>query len=331
MYRGHSVAVVVPAHNEEGLVGRVIDTMPSIVDRVYVIDDGSTDETWNEIRRHARRVNERRTTDVDADGPTPSDQFVVPMRHAENGGRGSCVKDGYEMALGAGFDVTAVMDGDGQMDPAELSRILDPVVSGAADYAKGTRLQRRDHVSGMSYWRLSGNVALSVLTNFASGYWGMADSQNGYTAISREALETIPLDEVCDGYGFLNDILTMLNIHDFRIAEVPHPAVYGDEESGIRYVSFIPMMLRLLLSNFLRRLRAQYVADGFHATVFCYLFGTLVMGAGVATILLGSQLLVPSVLLVGGIVLFLSGVVLDVQQNGDLTYRVDPHLETSRR
>ena len=253
MYRDSSVAVIVPAYNEEGFVGEVIDSIPTFVDRVYVIDDASTDGTWDEIKRHAEQANECRTPEVDlpvvecASQEIQSDRFVVPVRHDQNGGRGSCIKNGYQMARKAAFDVTVVMDGDGQMDPGQLSRILDPVVTGEAAYAKGTRLQNWSHTSGMSWWRLFGNLLLSFLTNLSSGYWGMADPQNGYTAASLEVLETISIKELYDGYGFLNDILTELNIHNFRIAEVSHPAIYADEESGIRYTAFVPMLSVLLL------------------------------------------------------------------------------------
>lgn len=342
MYKGSSVAVVVPAYNEEGFVGDVIGTLPAFVDRVYAIDDASTDGTWAEIRRYCRCANETRSPEADLpamdyDGTAvPPDQFAVPVRHDGNAGRGSCVKEGYRMARETGFDVTAVMDGDGQMDPGELDRILDPVVTGEADYAKGTRLKDRSHLSGMSRWRLFGNLLLSFLTNLSSGYWGMADSQNGYTAVSLEVLETIPVNGLYDGYGFLNDILTTLNIHGFRIAEVPHPAVYADEESGIRYVSFVPLLSTLLLVNFLRRLRAQYVADGPYAAVVCYLLGVVTLGVGVADALAGALVggtalaaaFPVTLLLVASPVLLLSAVVLDIQQNGDLAYRSERRPDT---
>jgi glycosyltransferase involved in cell wall biosynthesis len=342
MYRDHTVAVVVPAYNEEGLVGTVIDTMPPFVDRVYAIDDASADGTWAEIRRHSERANARRSPPekvvADGGGPDngdPDDRFVVPLRHEDNAGRGRCVKDGYRMAYDAGFDVVAVMDGDGQMDPAVLDTILDPVVSEEAAYAKGTRLQDRAHVAGMSRWRLFGNLLLSFLTNLSSGYWGMADSQNGYTAISRKALETIPIEDLYDGYGFLNDILTTLNIHGFRIAEVPHPAVYDEEESGIEYTSFVPRVSGLLLSNFLHRMHRQYVSGGVHATVVCYVAGIVafVVGVlnGVSGLLTGGVALVAAlptaVILVAAPLLLLLGVALDVQQNRGLAYRSDTRTE----
>lgn len=294
MYRGERVAVVVPAYNEEGFVGGVIDTIPSFVDTTFVVDDHSTDGTWEEIRAHARDAaagSAPQGSDGDgsllsADGsgakvqPSPDDAErslaareaaraehpksvvegeVVPIRTRENRGRGNAVKTGYRLALLTEHDVVAVMDGDGQMDPNALSELLDPVVEGDADYAKGNRLVSVDHCEGMSKWRLFGNALLTALTKVASGQYNLRDPQNGYTAVSAEALSAMSLDDVYDRYGFLNDFLIRLSERGFRIVDVPMRAVYSDEESGIRYKTFVPRLSLLLLKGFVRRVWVQYV------------------------------------------------------------------------
>ena len=275
MYKGQTIGVVVPAHNEEAFVGRVIETMPEYVDRVYAVDDCSTDETWAEIRRHAERTNEQRTESATlADGGVAFDAVVEPIRHETNKGRGGAVKTGYRHALEDDMDVTAVMDADGQMNPDMLSRIVDPVAEGWADYAKGTRLLHRDRKE-MSAWRFFGNSLLTYLTKISSGYWKMSDPQNGYTAISRDALSRIDIDGLYDDSGFLNDVLTTLNVHHLRVADVAHPAVYGDEKSGIRYSTFIPRLSVLLARNFVRRLTMRYVIHDFHPLVLLYFFGVV--------------------------------------------------------
>lgn len=295
MYRNHSVGVVVPAYNEAGLIGEVIRTIPSFVDRVYVIDDCSTDGTWEEIQEHAAAVNRKRgRTPALADGghgpgsgtgagpgtqrPGPR---VVPIRNDVNRGRGASVKRGFHRALEDGIDVVAMMDGDGQMDPAVLDRILDPVVEGRADYAKGNRLTADGGWQGMSRFRLFGNLMLSFLTKMSTGYWGIGDSQNGYAAISREALERIDIDDLYEDYGFENDILAKLNLHDMRVADVPHPAVYGEETSTIQYSTFIPRVSALLLRNFARRIGDKYLFDGFHPVAVFYLMAALALVVGV--------------------------------------------------
>lgn len=324
MYAEKTIAVVVPAYNERGLVGDVIDTMPSFVDRVYAVDDRSTDGTWTEIREHAERKNaeiESASPEVGsaADGAelsassdggernevsrasaerssagserersereprrTPSDggQYVVPIRREENGGVGAAIKTGYRRALDDGMDVVAVMAGDGQMDPDHLHRIVGPVAEGRADYAKGNRLRSRQDRGSMSGWRFFGNNLLSVLNKVASGYWGISDPQNGYTAISREAIEALDLDDVFDEYGFANDVLVRLNVAGMRVADVPTPPRYGNETSHIEYSSFVPKLSALLARGFGRRLTETFLRGDGRLIGPSYGVGTLAVTAG---------------------------------------------------
>jgi glycosyltransferase involved in cell wall biosynthesis len=291
MYRDNHVAVVVPAYNESGFVGEVIETVPAFVDRVYAVDDRSTDDTWDEIREAADRMNTSHRVDHPiADGGQQDDRFVVPIRHEQNTGVGGAIKTGYRRAYADGIDVVAVMNGDGRMDPAILDRILDPVVSGRADYAKGNRLARGIDRRGMPPVRLFGNLALSLLTKIASGYWRMLDPQNGYTAISRRALETLEINELYDRYGFANDVLIRCNAAGLRVADVPMRARYGDERSHVRMSTFVPSVSRLLFSGLLWRLRTRYLVFDFHPLVALFplaLFGLLAGFAGSVAVALG--------------------------------------------
>ncbi len=280
MYEGRSVAVVIPAHNEEAHVGEVIGTVPEFVDRIYAVDDASEDATWEAIRRAADRENSR------ADGrSTP--RRVVPVRHETNRGAGGAVITGYRQAFADGIDVIAVMDGDGQMDPDDLDRIVAPVANGEVDYAKGNRLHARADRAMMSRWRLFGNAALTVLTRVASGYWEMADPQNGYTAISREALSELPIERLYTEYGFLNDVLVHLNRNRATIADVAHRGVYGAESSGIRYHRFVPGLSALLARRFIGRLSRMYLVRRSHPLVACYVAGTLGVGVGLGGLAAG--------------------------------------------
>ncbi len=267
MYRERRISVVVPAYNEVLLIGSTLETMPGFVDRIYVVDDGSTDET-------SRCVAER----------AAGDPRIVPVTHEENRGVGAAIITGYTNALADSADIIAVMAGDNQMDPAFLPKLLDPIVDGKADYAVGDRLINPEFRKEMSRWRFAGNAALTLLTKIASGYWQLVDPQNGYTAISRRALEAIPLDAVYPGYGYCNDILVRLNVYGFRVTNVPHPARYGLERSGIRYSGYIVGLSRLLLKDFLWRLKMKYVIMGFHPLVFFYLFG---VGFSVISVAMG--------------------------------------------
>lgn len=309
MYRGRTVGVVVPAYNEEGRVGEVIDTIPAFVDRVYVVDDCSTDDTWAEIQRYVANRNRALSNSPDdpvdnqtilrvdgGDRPLPA---AVAIRHDTNRGVGRAITTGYRHALDDGIDVTAVMAGDGQMDPDILDRILDPVVSGAADYAKGDRF---GDSTGMPRFRFVGNVLLTLLTKLASGYWTVRDPQNGYTAISRSALEELQLDDLYRSYGFLNDLLMRLNARRMRVADVPMGAVYGKETSDIAYSSFIPKVSVLFLVGFLRRLWTRYVASNVPEVLYPLgLLGALTATACLlAGLLSGAESIVPMLALLAG-------------------------------
>ncbi|MFP8956775.1 glycosyltransferase family 2 protein [Natrialbaceae archaeon A-CW3] len=287
MYRDHSIGVVVPAYNEEGFVGDVIETMPEYVDRVYVIDDASTDGTWNEIKHFAQRANRTRQmirpqepASTSTDGGVAFDRQVVPIQHETNRGVGGAIKTGYTRALADDIDITAVMGGDGQMDPELLPRFLDPIAEGEADYAKGNRLLYKEYRRGMSPWRFFGNSILTFLTKIASGYWKMMDPQNGYTAISNHALENVGIGDMYEYYGYCNDLLVKLNAKGMRIADVAMPAHYGDEESDIEYPTYIRKVSGMLLRNFLWRLKTRYLVLDFHPLALFYLFGAVAATLG---------------------------------------------------
>jgi glycosyltransferase involved in cell wall biosynthesis len=284
MRNGKTIGVVVPAYNESGLVGDVIRSIPEFVDRVYVVDDCSTDGTWDEIRAAARDVNERTTPPdqgrLHADGGRSALGAVVPIRHDRNRGVGAAIKTGYRRAHDEAIDVTAVVSGDGQMDPGILDRIVDPVVEGHADYVKGNRLSRSDYREEMSAWRLFGNVVLTLMTKVVSGYWRISDPQNGYTAISSRALDAIDVEDLYDDYGFANDLLVALNVHGMRVVDVDMKAKYGEEESHIRYSRFVPKLSTLLARRGLWRLKVKYLVTEFHPLVFLYILGSVGIAGG---------------------------------------------------
>jgi len=242
MYKKHSIGVVVPAYNEEKLIGETLAGIPSFVDKIYVVDDASTDSTSKVTRRFQEQ-----------------DKRIVLIRHEKNGGVGAAIISGYKKALHEGQEVMAVMAGDNQMDPVQLTRLLDPVIDGKADYSKGNRLSSSVNKVGMSRWRRFGNFLLSNLTKMSSGYWHVQDPQNGYAVISRFALEQLNLDQLYTYYGYCNDLLTKLNVLGLRVLEVDMPARYGEEKSKIRYGAYIRKVSLLLLHNFFWRLNQRYI------------------------------------------------------------------------
>jgi len=258
MYKGKTVCVVVPAYDEENLIARVIETMPDFVDRIVVVDDNSDDKTAEIVRSYAEGVNSR----------------VVLIRHNTNQGVGAAIVSGYKWARDNKMDATAVMAGDAQMDPEDLPNLLEPVVTGQTDYAKGNRLFTGNAWQIIPKVRYLGNSYLSLLTKIASGYWHIADSQTGYTVINLRALETLDLDSVYKRYGMPNDFLVRLNIYSFRVRDVPIKPVYNiGEVSRLKVRKVVITLSWLLLKDFLYRLKEKYVIRDFHPLIFFYMFG----------------------------------------------------------
>ena len=272
VFDAYRIGVVVPAYNEELLLGETVRSMPDYVTKIYLIDDCSTDRTPEVIRGL-------------------DDPRVVTLRHEINKGVGGSIVDGYKMALKDGMDLVAVMAGDNQMDPAELPKLLAPVIDGRTDYAKGNRLLNRQMRKGMSNWRQLGNTMLTMLNKIGSGYWQVSDPQNGYTVISRRALEMLDLDAVYTYYGYCNDLLVKLNTFGLRTLDVPIPARYGNEKSKIRYGRFITRVAPMLFRSFLRRLRVKYTVLDFHPLVLFYATGMVLVPSGLFLGLLSIVLL----------------------------------------
>jgi len=241
MYKGKKISAVVPAYNEEGFIELVISNMPDFVDKIYVVNDASSDNT-QEITSKAARQDGR----------------LVVITHGENRGVGAAIVTGYKKSLEEDMDIAVVIAGDNQMSGKHLPELLDPIIKGKADYAKGSRLSRPQHRRGMSNWRFFGNWVLTLLSKIASGYWGIRDPQNGYTAITRKALERIDLGKVYPRYGYCNDLLVKLNVARCRVTDIPIPACYGKEISKIKYGKYITTVSPLLLQGFLWRLRMKY-------------------------------------------------------------------------
>jgi glycosyltransferase involved in cell wall biosynthesis len=264
MLEDKRIAVVVPAHDEEHLIASTLAGIPPFVDRIYVVDDASGDNT----AAHARESGDAR---------------VELVQHARNAGVGAAIVSGYRRALADGADVACVMAADGQMDPADLEKLARAVARGEVDYAKANRLFTGEAWKLIPRSRYLGNAVLSLFTKIASGYWHVADSQSGYTAISRTLLEELELDRLYPRYGFPNDMLVHLNVWNARVRDFPSRPIYGaGERSGIRYRHVVPKISWLLLRRFWWRLGQKYVIRDFHPLVFFYVLGFLLTVVGLA-------------------------------------------------
>ena len=314
MIEGKRVAVVVPAHDEEELLPVTLASVPDFVDRIIVVDDASRDGTVG--RAHSAAAVDPR---------------IVVLVHERNGGVGAAIVSGYKRALEERIDVTCVMAADNQMDPDDLEAIVLPVARGEVDYAKANRL-----VSGQAWeliprHRYLGNAVLSLLTKIASGYWHVADSQSGFTALSLPMLERLDLDRIYERYGFPNDMLVHLNVWNARVRDVPSRPVYGvGERSGIRLHRVVPSISLLLFKGFWWRLWQKYVIRDFHPLVFFYVLGILMSVAGfalgvaeVVLRILGNDITAATIVLVALLLIFgsqfsLFAMWFDMESNKDL-------------
>ncbi len=314
MIEGKKVGVVIPAYNEELLLEQTLAGIPAFVDRVYVVDDASRDATVG--RAHAAAARDRR---------------IVVIVHERNAGVGAGVVTGYKRAILDRIDVVCVMNADNQMDPAELIKLVTPVAQGELDYAKANRLFTGEAWNLIPHYRYMGNAVLSLFTKIASGYWHIADSQAGYTAIALPTLELLDLDRIYTKYGYPNDLLVHLNVWSARVRDIPSRPIYGiGEKSGIRLRKVIPKISWLLLNAFCWRMFQKYVIRDFHPLVFFYTAGFVTWFLGFLLAILaivqhfvgpppnaGTAILV-ALLLTFGVLFTLFAMWFDMETNKDL-------------
>ena len=304
MYRDHSVGLVIPAYNEELLIATTISTLPDFVDRIVVVDDGSADATSEKVHALAH-------------------PRVTLLRNDENRGIGASVVRGVKELLDCQVDVVCLMAGDAQCDPACLTLMLDIVTRGEADCAKANRFLRARELRSMPLRRRFGNLLLSLLTKFSTGYYSLFDSQNGYSANRADILRRLDLDSISPRYEFENSFWLQLYLARARIRDVPAPAIYGEETSTIGFWEFVRRTSRVLIAGFFQRLLYSYVYNLHPLIVFGILglllvaFGTgvgiwvTVVAIGEDTPSTGTVMLAVLPLLVG-LQLFLAAFVMDV-------------------
>jgi glycosyltransferase involved in cell wall biosynthesis len=307
MLKNKSIAVVVPAYNEELQIGMVIETMPDFVDRIVIVNDYSKDRTAEIVKSYQGKydkvelpdkkvihkkdiysranevVEEWNRKEIKYFAPTEvyhpvPDEKIVLLDLLENVGVGGAIARGYKWAKDNNIDCTAVMAGDAQMDPEELYGICLPVVEQGVDYVKGNRLSHKSARVLIPKTRFFGNSILSILTKIASGYWHISDTQTGYTAMSNRVLNLIDLYKIYPRYGMPNDLLVKLNIVNGTLKEIPIKPIYDvGEQSKMKISKVIPKISWLLFRSFFHRIWKKYLFISFHPLFILYNFGILLM------------------------------------------------------
>ena len=257
------IAAVIPCYRVSDQVLDVIARIGPAVTAIYAVDDACPEGTGDRLMR---------------DCPDPR---VRVLRHTANQGVGGATITGYRAALAEGAEILVKLDGDGQMDPAEIERLVAPIVNNRADYTKGNRFYELEFLRTMPPLRLFGNSLLSLVAKLASGYWDIMDPSNGFTAVHREALSLLPLDKLDRGYFFEPDILFRLYTIRAVVRDVPMPARYGNEPSSLRIGRVAAVFPLKYLRATSKRLFYSYFLRDFNAGTLQFVFGSAITLAGV--------------------------------------------------
>ncbi len=286
MYQGKRISLVIPAYNESRLIGQTLKRVPALVDRIYVVDDHSPDNQ-NEVVLECAREDPR----------------IELLVHKMNQGPGAAIISGYVQSSKDGYDIAVVVGGDNQMPLEEIEAFIKPIADGECDYTKGNRFllsHIEDTLMKMPKTRLIGNILITALTKMASGYYKIMDVVDGYTAISKRAIDTVAWSRAWKHYGYPMDFLVRLNAFGFKVRDIPRTAIYlpGERQSQIKGLSYALKVSPMLIRGFFWRLRFKYLYRDFHPLVFFYLLGFLCLPAGFAY---GLYLVVKQVILNVGV------------------------------
>lgn len=241
----YHIAIVIPCYKVAYYISSVISDIPKNVSHIIVVDDKCPQNSG----KIAEELN---------------NTLVSVIYHSENKGVGGAVITGYKKALELGADIVVKLDGDGQMDINYIQALIQPIIDGKADYTKGNRFTDFKALARMPKIRLLGNSGLSFLVKAASGYWTIMDPTNGYTAISRHAIENLELDKIAQRYFFESDILINLNIENAVVLDVPIPAKYGDEKSSLSIIRTLFGFPPKLFKGLCKRIFLKYFIYDFN-------------------------------------------------------------------
>lgn len=259
MYKKSEVAIVIPAYNEEKLITKTVTSLPDFIDYVIVVNDASTDDTLDVITKLSK-----------------TESKLVIVDNEKNAGVGASVVNGFRKAIDMKVDIIGVMAGDAQCDPTYIQDMLDELISNKLDYVKANRFVHLDELGQMPLFRRVGNIVITILTKFATGYYSVFDSQNGYGFFTRSILERINLKRIGNRYDYENTLLLELAYLGAKIEDIPVPAIYGDEVSSIPVIKTVRRALSVLWSGFWRRIYYRYILYNFHP-IALFLFGGLLL------------------------------------------------------
>ena len=249
--------MVIPCYKVTDHILQVINEIPEEVDQIILIDDGCPNNSGDYVQSNS------------------ADKRIVLIKHESNFGIGAAMKSGYRLAIEEKFDVIVKVDGDGQMDLNYLSNLVYPIINQQIDYTKGNRFYSSRLVKTMPKIRILGNVALSFMSKLSTGYYEIFDPNNGFTAISKEALTRVDLEEVDERFFFESDMLFQLNLSGCSVRDIPIPAIYGDEKSNLKIMNSTLSFFWKHNRNFIKRIIYEYFVRDFSIASLQLVFGVI--------------------------------------------------------
>jgi len=307
---GLKVVVVIPCYKVEAHISEVVESLPDFVSKAILVNDASPDATCNVI-----------------DDLAKNHDFVEPIHVKENLGVGGATLIGFQRAIQLGAHIIVKMDGDNQMEPRYLIPMIDPLIRGEADFAKGNRLTSVGHLQQMPWIRLVGNALLSLLARAATGYWNVLDPTNGYVAIRSDVFELLPEKYIDNRYFFEMSMLLALGIAGAVVRDVPMPSKYAGEASSLSVrVALMEFPLKIL-KGFLRRFWYRKILYSLTIEALLFILGLILFAAGSAFGLYNflyfgfvarayaspGTVMFAALPMLAGIQLLLNGLMLDIQ------------------
>jgi glycosyltransferase involved in cell wall biosynthesis len=312
------IGVVIPCYNvAKHIEDVVISTIPHC-DFIVCVNDVSADNTKEVLHALADKHPNK----------------VYAVSRTINGGVGAAMKTGWEEAVKLGADIIVKLDGDGQMDATYIPRLVAPLMNGQYDFAKGNRFHDFQALRNMPFIRRVGNLGMSFMIKAASGYWNIFDPTNGFFAVSASMVTKLAMRKIAARYFFESSLLIELYYHGAKIADVPMPAIYGDERSNLSVKKVLLEFPPKILKAFLRRIVLRYYIYDVNIGSFYLLFGTLLFGWGLVYAFVQwlhyrslhlaaptGTVMLPTLAIVLGFQLLLSAINFDIE-NGKLPRQV---------
>ncbi|MCG8701324.1 MAG: glycosyltransferase [Bacteroidales bacterium] len=256
------IAVVIPCYKVKKQVLDVIKDVGTEVHRIYVVDDCCPEQTGKYVQQNCM------------------DKRVEVLFNERNLGVGGAVKYGYRRAMLDNYTIVVKLDGDGQVNPQLIPRLIMAIQAGEADYVKGNRFFSLESLAQMPYRRLIGNSILSLVNKFVNGYWTIMDPTNGFTAIHCAALKQLPMNKIDNGYFFESDVLFRLGLMKAVVDDFAMDSRYSSENSSLNIGKIMFRFPLKYLVRYVKRICYQYYLHDFNPASVQLILGVILLAFG---------------------------------------------------